>query len=37
VKEKRALISVTNKKDLESFAKTLFNLGFELVSTGGTL
>ena len=37
MKEKRALISVTDKKDLESFAKTLSGLGFELVSTGGTL
>ncbi|MDY1592027.1 MAG: bifunctional phosphoribosylaminoimidazolecarboxamide formyltransferase/IMP cyclohydrolase [Methanofastidiosum sp.] len=35
--EKRALISVTNKNSLETFAKTLSNLGFEIVSTGGTL
>ena len=35
--EKRALISVTDKKGLEKFAKTLSNLGFEILSTGGTL
>ncbi|NMC58995.1 MAG: bifunctional phosphoribosylaminoimidazolecarboxamide formyltransferase/IMP cyclohydrolase [Candidatus Methanofastidiosa archaeon] len=35
--EKRALISVTDKNGLEIFAKTLSKLGFEIVSTGGTL
>lgn len=35
--EKRALISVTDKKDLKNFAKTLVDLGFEIISTGGTL
>jgi len=35
--ERRALISVTDKNGLEDFAKTISELGFELVSTGGTL
>ncbi|HOC77244.1 MAG TPA: bifunctional phosphoribosylaminoimidazolecarboxamide formyltransferase/IMP cyclohydrolase [Methanofastidiosum sp.] len=35
--ERRALISVTDKKGLDNFAKTLTDLGFEIVSTGGTL
>jgi len=33
---KRALISVTDKKGIDSFAKELRELGFEIVSTGGT-
>jgi len=33
--KKRILISVTNKKDIEKFAK-LIELGWEIVSTGGT-
>ena len=34
---KRALISVTNKDGIVEFAKGLEKLGFEIVSTGGTL
>ena len=34
---KRALISVTNKDKIVEFAKGLEELGFEIVSTGGTL
>ncbi len=34
---KRALISVTNKSGVVDFAKGLTELGFEIVSTGGTL
>ncbi len=34
---KRALVSVTNKEGIVDFAKGLVNLGFEIVSTGGTL
>ncbi len=33
---RRALISVSDKTDLETFARGLHELGFELVSTGGT-
>ncbi|ASW44458.1 MAG: bifunctional phosphoribosylaminoimidazolecarboxamide formyltransferase/IMP cyclohydrolase [Clostridiales bacterium] len=33
---KRALISVYNKKNLFSFAKGLIDLGWEIISTGGT-
>ena len=33
---KRALISVSNKEGLAEFAKGLVDLGFELISTGGT-
>ena len=33
---KRALISVSNKAGIEKFAKELVDLGFEIVSTGGT-
>ena len=33
---KRALISVSDKTNLVDFAKTLQDLGYELVSTGGT-
>ena len=32
----RALLSVYDKTDIVSFAKGLVELGFELVSTGGT-
>src|SRR5699024_5589134 len=34
---KRALISVTNKDGIVDFAKGLVKLGFEIVSTGGTM
>lgn len=34
---KRALISVTNKEGIVPFAKSLVSLGFEIVSTGGTM
>ncbi len=34
---KRALISVTNKSGVVDFAKGLVELGFEIVSTGGTM
>ena len=34
---KRALISVTNKDGVVDFAKGLVQLGFEIVSTGGTM
>jgi phosphoribosylaminoimidazolecarboxamide formyltransferase/IMP cyclohydrolase len=33
---KRALISVYNKEGVFEFAKSLNDLGFELISTGGT-
>ena len=33
---KRALVSVTNKEGIVEFAKGLEELGFEVVSTGGT-
>lgn len=32
----RALLSVSDKKGLVPFAKSLVELGYELVSTGGT-
>ncbi len=32
----RALISVWDKRGIESFSKKLHDLGIELVSTGGT-
>ncbi len=32
----RALISVSNKEGSERFAKELLNLGYEIISTGGT-
>ena len=35
-KIKRALISVSNKKDIIHFAKALVDLGIEIISTGGT-
>ena len=34
---KRALVSVTNKEGIVEFCKELETLGFEIVSTGGTL
>ena len=34
---KRALVSVTNKENIVEFCKELVELGFEIVSTGGTL
>ncbi len=34
--KRRALISVTNKDGIVEFAKGLEELGFEIVSTGGT-
>ena len=34
---KRALVSVTNKEGIVEFAKGLEKLGFEIVSTGGTM
>ena len=34
---RRALISVTDKSGIVEFAKGLKELGFEIVSTGGTL
>jgi phosphoribosylaminoimidazolecarboxamide formyltransferase/IMP cyclohydrolase len=36
VKERRALVSVSDKRDLEPFVRGLVELGFEIVSTGGT-
>src|SRR5699024_2625272 len=33
----RALISVTDKSNIDYFAKNLEELGYEIVSTGGTL
>lgn len=36
VRVRRALISVSDKRDLIPFAKTLVDLGVEIVSTGGT-
>ena len=36
LKVRRALISVSDKRDLISFAKGLDNLGIEILSTGGT-
>ncbi|HEX5419453.1 MAG TPA: bifunctional phosphoribosylaminoimidazolecarboxamide formyltransferase/IMP cyclohydrolase [Gammaproteobacteria bacterium] len=35
-KRRRALISVSDKRDIASFAKSLHDLSFEIVSTGGT-
>src|SRR5690625_1181181 len=35
--EKRALISVSNKENIVPFAKKLETLGYEIISTGGTL
>jgi phosphoribosylaminoimidazolecarboxamide formyltransferase/IMP cyclohydrolase len=36
VKVKRALVSVSNKRDLEPFVRGLVELGVEVISTGGT-
>ncbi len=33
---RRALLSVSDKRDIVKFAKGLEKLGFEIVSTGGT-
>lgn len=33
---RRALISVSDKRDLKNFVKTLSKLGIEIISTGGT-
>lgn len=33
---KRALLSVSDKRDIESFAKGLIENGYEIISTGGT-
>jgi len=35
-KIKRAVVSVSNKKGLAEFAKSLHSLGVEILSTGGT-
>ena len=35
--KKRALISVTDKTGVIEFASNLSQLGFEIVSTGGTI
>lgn len=35
--KKRALLSVSNKENITSFAKELVELGYEIISTGGTL
>jgi phosphoribosylaminoimidazolecarboxamide formyltransferase / IMP cyclohydrolase len=34
--QKRALVSVYNKKGIVEFCSQLYELGFEIVSTGGT-
>ena len=34
--KKRALLSVSDKTGIVEFAKELYELGFEIVSTGGT-
>ncbi|MCA9098644.1 MAG: bifunctional phosphoribosylaminoimidazolecarboxamide formyltransferase/IMP cyclohydrolase, partial [Planctomycetaceae bacterium] len=36
VTSRRALISVSDKTNLDQFAKALVELGFEILSTGGT-
>ena len=36
MRKKRALISVSDKNGIVDFAKELVELGFEIVSTGGT-
>ena len=36
MKVKRALISVSNKQGIEELARTLVDLGIEIISTGGT-
>ena len=37
MKIKRALLSVSDKTGIVEFAKALYNLGVELISTGGTM
>ena len=37
MKMKRALISLSDKSNLAEFAKELVSLGYEIISTGGTL
>ena len=34
--KKRALISVSDKQEIVSFAKNLVQNGYEIISTGGT-
>ncbi|MDQ3863981.1 MAG: bifunctional phosphoribosylaminoimidazolecarboxamide formyltransferase/IMP cyclohydrolase [Actinomycetota bacterium] len=34
--KRRALVSVSNKRGVEDFARRLFGMGFEIISTGGT-
>mgnify|MGYP001079163658 CR=1 FL=1 len=36
MKVKRALVSVSDKQDLEPFVRGLVELGVEVISTGGT-
>lgn len=36
MQKKRAIISVSNKENILPFAQELVNLGFEIISTGGT-
>jgi phosphoribosylaminoimidazolecarboxamide formyltransferase / IMP cyclohydrolase len=36
MQKKRAIISVSNKENILPFAQELINLGFEIISTGGT-
>ncbi len=36
MKVKRAMVSVSDKRDLEPFVRGLVELGVEVVSTGGT-
>ena len=35
--QKRAILSVSDKRGVADFGKGLINLGFEILSTGGTL
>ena len=34
--KRRALISVSDKRGIEDFARRLSGMGFEIISTGGT-
>jgi phosphoribosylaminoimidazolecarboxamide formyltransferase/IMP cyclohydrolase len=34
--KRRALVSVSDKRGVAAFARRLHNMGFEIVSTGGT-
>ena len=34
--KRRALISVSDKRGVEDFARRLSGMGFEIISTGGT-